>query len=97
MKSINIRTLLNLIGLILMITGGSFLTCIPVALIYSEPVNPFIISSITILIPGFLLFRFIKSSSQQHINVREGYLGVTLSWITLCLAGVLPYIISGTI
>jgi trk system potassium uptake protein len=97
MKSINLRTLLNLIGLILMITGGSILTCVPVALIYSEPVSPFLISSVILFIPGFLLFRFVKSTSQQNINVREGYLGVTLSWFALSVAGVLPYIISGTI
>jgi trk system potassium uptake protein len=97
MKSINLKTLLNLVGLILMITGGSFLTCIPIALIYSEAVSPFIISAVILLAPGFLLFRFVRSSSPQNINVREGYLGVTLSWIVLCFSGVLPYIFSGTI
>lgn len=97
MKSINIRTLLNLTGLILLITGGSFLSCIPVALIYSEPVYPFIISSLILTIPGYLLFRYVRSNTQHHINVREGYMGVTLAWIVMSLAGVLPYIISGTI
>jgi trk system potassium uptake protein len=97
MKFINIKTLLNITGLIFIIVGGAFLTCIPVALIYSEPVQPFIVSSAILLIPGFILFRYLRSTTQQNISVREGYLGVTLAWITLSLAGVLPYILSGTI
>jgi len=97
MRSINIKILLKLVSFILIIISAFFIICIPVALIYSESVLPFILSSVITIIPGLFLHIFFKSSEQKQINSREGYIGVTLGWLTLIFSGTLPYIISGTI
>lgn len=96
-KTINVKSLLKIVGLILIIVSISFLFCIPVALIYSEPVKPFIFSSVIALTPGLLLYFLVRSSIHEKVSIREGYLSVTLAWLTLALTGTLPYILSGTI
>lgn len=91
MNTINFRSVLKIIGLILLISAASFLLCIPVALIYSEPVMPFLLSFLTALIPGGLLYTLIKIPLHGKITTREGYLSVTLGWIMLVLSGTLPF------
>jgi hypothetical protein len=56
MNTINFRSVFKIIGLILLISAFSFLLCLPVALIYSEPVRPFLLSFVIALVPGALLF-----------------------------------------
>src|SRR5659263_218673 len=97
MRTINIRSILNIAGLILIITSVSFLFCVPVALIYSEPCTPFILASVTTLIPGLLIYLFIRSSLREKVTTKEGYLAVVLGWLTLIIAGTLPYFFSGEI
>lgn len=91
------KSVLKIIGLILIISASSFLLCIPVALTFSEPVAPFLMAFIAALVPGALLYFPAQSSLHQKINHREGYLSVTLGWIALVLSGTLPYIFSGEI
>lgn len=97
MKRINVKSLLKIAGLILAIVSASFLTCVPVALIYSEPYLPFIFSSVVVGIPGLILYFFVKAPIQEEVNIREGYLSVTLGWFVLVTAGTLPYFFSHTI
>ena len=97
MKTINLKSVFKIIGLILIITAASFLLCVPVAVIFSEPVAPFIKAFLTVIVPGSFLYFMIKGSLHEKITMREGYLSVTLGWITMVLAGSLPYIFSNTI
>jgi len=97
MKTINFKSILKIFGLILVISSLTFLLCIPVALIYSEPVRPFILASLTILIPGLLIYFFTRSSLQEKVTTKEGYLGLTLGWLALIFSGTLPYVYSGEI
>ncbi len=94
MSTINFRVLLRIIGVILLITSASFLLCIPVALIYSEPATPFLLSSVTTLIPGMLAIIPGRSNPTERMGNREGYLSVTLGWVILALAGTLPFLFS---
>ncbi|NLE34592.1 MAG: TrkH family potassium uptake protein [Bacteroidales bacterium] len=97
MYIINFRSVLKITGLVLMISATSFSLCIPVALIYSEPVLPFILALVSAGIPGTLLYVLIKTPITQKISGREGYLSVTLGWLALVLSGVLPYVFTGEI
>jgi trk system potassium uptake protein TrkH len=97
MKTINLKSVFKIIGLILIITAASFLLCVPVAIIYSEPVAPFLKAFITAIVPGFLFYFMIRASLHEKITMKEGYLSVTLGWIAMVLAGALPYIFSNTI
>jgi trk system potassium uptake protein TrkH len=97
MITINLRSILKIVGLILIISSFSFLLCIPVALIYSEPVRPFILASITALIPGLMLYSLVRSRLHEKVTTKEGYLSVTIGWLALILSGTLPYVFSGEI
>jgi trk system potassium uptake protein TrkH len=97
MKTINFKSILKIIGLILIIVSATFLLCIPVALFYSEPVRPFILSSVAAIVPGLMIYLLIRSSLQDKVTTKEGYLSVTMGWLTLIIAGTLPYIFSGDI
>lgn len=97
MSTMNYKSVMKIIGLVLIISASSFLLCIPVALIFSEPVAPFLKAFIAALVPGALLYFPAQSSLYQKITHREGYLSVTLGWIALVLSGTLPYIFSGEI
>ncbi len=97
MSTINFQSVLKIIGLILIISATSFLLCIPVALIYSEPVSPFLLSFFTAALPGALLYLLIRSPLQEKVTTKEGYLSVTMGWLVLVLSGTLPFIYSGEI
>jgi len=92
MRTINIRSILKIAGLILIITSVSFLLCIPAALIYSEPYMPFILASVTALIPGLLIYVSLRGTLREKVSTKEGYLSLTAGWMTLILAGTMPYI-----
>lgn len=95
MSSIDIKDILKILSSILIIISVFFFLCIPVAMIYSEPAGPFIKSVTAALIPGLLLFFLVPKSIHTSINIREGYLSVTVSWLTITLAGTMPYLFSG--
>lgn len=94
MNTINFRSVFKITGLILLISASSFLLCIPVALIYSEPVRPFLLAFVTALIPGLLIYFPVHSPLHQKVTTREGYLSVTLGWFVLTLSGTLPFVYS---
>lgn len=97
MKLINPLIILRIISTILLIESITYLFCIPVALIYREPLNPFILSSLSAIVL-YLLFRLstLKVDIAKASN-RDAYIAVTLSWLVLTGMGTLPYIFSATI
>ncbi|MCX6333144.1 MAG: TrkH family potassium uptake protein [Bacteroidia bacterium] len=87
----------RILSTILLIESLAFLVCLPVALIYKEPLTPFLWSSaITVSFYAVLRIASIKADTDKFSN-RDGYLAVTLSWLVLTVMGALPYLISGTI
>ncbi|MFO7619692.1 MAG: potassium transporter TrkG, partial [Bacteroidales bacterium] len=97
MTNINIRSLVKVSGLIMIIISCAFLSCVPVALIYSESIFPFLWSSIIVLLPGLLMYFLVGASLSEKVSLREGYMNVAVSWLLLALLGTLPYLFSGTV
>jgi trk system potassium uptake protein len=97
MKLINPPVILRILSTILLIESILFFACIPVALIYKEPLYPFIWSSVITGIFSLILRLISENADTKKISNRDGYLAVTLSWITFSIMGALPYLISGTI
>lgn len=97
MKLINPLLILRILSTILLIETVSVLLCIPVALIYNEPFEPFLWSAVF----SFLfsaVFRFVTNDADyKKFSNRDGYLIVTLSWLVFLAFGTLPYILTGTI
>lgn len=97
MTSINIKSLVKIASLILIIISAFFITCSAVAIIYDEPLRPFLMSAAITLLPGALLFTLVPSSIRERVTLRDGYLAVTVSWLLMTCCGTLPYLFSGTI
>jgi trk system potassium uptake protein TrkH len=97
MKLIHPLIIIRILSTILLIEAISFLVCLPVALIYREPLSPFLWSS---AITGFLYFSLraisFKADANQISN-RDSYMAVTLSWIIFSALGSLPYLLSNSI
>ena len=97
MKLINPLIILRILSTILLIETISFLICLPVAVIYKEPLFPLLLSAaFTGLL--FIILRIITWNEETaKLSNRDGYLAVTLSWLVFSIMGSLPYLISGTI
>lgn len=97
MKLINPLIILRILSTILLVATLAFLSCVPVALIYKENPDPFLWSAL-ISASAWFIFRVatIKVDSNK-LNIRDGFLAVTLSWILISAVGGLPYLITGVV
>lgn len=93
----NIKAVFHILKRILLITAISLCLCIPVSLLFKEPVAPFVVTAaIAAVISGILHLR-VKTRTLGGFDRREAYLSVTLSWLIISLIGSLPYLLSGSI
>lgn len=97
MKLIHPVLIIRVLSTILLIGAISFLVCIPVALIYDEPLVPFFGSAIITGIISILLRIITRKADPESMTSRDSFLTVTLAWIIIALFGSLPYIISRSI
>lgn len=97
MGTSNFKVVRKIIGITSLVESVALLGCIPIALIYNEPISPFLFSSVIsgLIALILLVLRGEKVSLiTDKIDVRQGVLSVTLSWVTLSLIGSMPYIFS---
>jgi trk system potassium uptake protein len=93
MNLINPLLILRILSRILLIESITFLLCLPVSVIYKEPVSPFLISfAITITLSGLFFITGRKAESDKF-SYRDGYLAVVLAWLVFSLFGTLPYLL----
>ncbi|KTD62561.1 TrkH family potassium uptake protein [Legionella spiritensis] len=87
-----IKTILRLIGLLLMMFSVSMLTPLLINTLFHEDFwHPFVIAFVCTFFTGALLaFAFRKQ--QQELKIRDGFLIVVLFWIVLCFFASLPFI-----
>ena len=95
---LNLKIIASLLGILLMINGGFMLLCLPVSLIYREGgVLPLLISGAVSALIGLTLWLSNKKRDNDNLGKRDGYLIVTLGWLSMSLVGTLPYLLSGSI
>lgn len=96
-EKINFKIILKLLSFIFFIEACAFSFCIPVAIIYNEPVRPFILSILVAIFPS-IIFRFLaRSKTKDEIQNHEALFSVVFGWFIMILLGILPYIFSGGI
>ncbi|MCZ6900697.1 MAG: TrkH family potassium uptake protein [Bacteroidetes bacterium] len=94
----NFKVIFNILGLLLMLNGLFMLLCLPVSYYFIDHNWTSLISSGSISIfTGFITWYLTRKSESKELRKRDGYLIVTLGWITMSLFGTLPYLISGSI
>lgn len=91
----NFRIILQTVGRVLCIEAALLMLPLIVALLYGEPVLPFLLPACLAAAAGGLAqFARPKSSSLYSM---EGFVIVGFSWIAMSVVGALPYMLSGAI
>jgi trk system potassium uptake protein TrkH len=98
---INKRIIIQILAAIIGYIGLSMLVPFVIAIFFHEKEYlSFLYSSLLLVIPGFssyFLLKLTNKEEQTNLNIRDGFLIVTLAWIVTFFVGTLPYIISGAI
>ncbi len=94
---LNFKLILYIIGLLLIFNGSAMLITSFVSLILDDGVtNQIAISSILLITSGLILMLFNKNNLKQ-LSKRDGYLIVTIGWLTMIFSGMLPYYLTNSI
>ncbi|MEJ2006502.1 MAG: potassium transporter TrkG, partial [Cyclobacteriaceae bacterium] len=93
----NFKLILNLLGLLVLLNGIFMLLCLPFSLYFNENYLDILIAAgITVFSGGLIWFLTLRGLNTE-LKKKDGYLVVTLGWLTMSLFGTLPFLISGTI
>jgi len=94
----NYRTILNILGVLLIFEGLSLLLPLPFSLYYGDgDARAIICSAIICLVTGGLVFLLTRSRSGKDLGIREGFVIVGSGWTILAAFGALPFVLSGAI
>ena len=92
----NIKTILNILAAMLVITGFFMLFPALIAFSYGESdLYGHLISSLICVLLGLPFWVFTRKS--KTLNSKDGFAIVSFAWITVALAGSLPFYITGVI
>lgn len=95
---INIKVVTNVVGSLVMITGGLMALAIPFSIYYKgSDLYPLIYSTLITLIAGLAIKFSTRHHKNDEVKKREGYLIVALGWIAMTIFSSLPYVLSGAI
>lgn len=95
---INLGVVVNILGTLTFINGIMMLLALPFALVYGDSDVWAILGSAAITATtGGLMYWGTKNNLNSEIKKREGFLIVSLGWLSMSLFGTLPYLLSGAI
>ncbi len=93
---VNIRVIINLLGLLTAINGGFMLLVLPFSFYYHEDWKAMLWAASSAIVVGAVTWGLSRGETKE-LRKREGYLIVALGWVFMSLSGTLPYIFSGSI
>lgn len=97
MNNLNFKIIYRFLGLTAVLNGLFMFIASPFSFYNDEPEGWSILNAgIVTIFLGLLLYFFNKPKS-TNIQKKEGYLIVTLGWLTLSVTGMLPYLFTGSI
>ena len=97
MTKLNKKLIFYIIGMLLVFNGGAMLISSIVSLIVNDgAIREIILSAVIVIVSGCLFMTFSKNNTRQ-INKRDGYLIVTIGWLTMVFSGMLPYYLTNSI
>ena len=92
------RVIFKITGFLLILIGLFMLSGIPFSIYYgSDDIPALLISGLITSVVGAVLWFFNKVGLREEITKRDGYLIVTLGWLSASVFGTLPFIIYGSI
>ena len=97
MVALNLKIIYRFLGITAILNGLFMFIAFPFSYFNDEiQANGILNAGIITVFIGLILFFFNKPKS-TNIQKKEGYLIVTLGWLTLSFTGMLPYLLSGAI
>ncbi|CAL2105139.1 trk system potassium uptake protein [Tenacibaculum sp. 190524A02b] len=97
MENLNFKLIYRFLGITAILNGLFMWLAIPFSLYYQENAVLGILNAGIITVAIGLLLYFFNKPTTKNIQKKEGYLIVTLGWLTLSFTGMLPYLLSGAI
>ena len=97
MTKLNIKLILYIIGMLLVFNGFSMFITSIVSLIVDDGVAFQLIISGSIPISIGTILMLTNNNNSRQINKRDGYIIVTLGWLTMVISGILPYYFTNSI
>jgi trk system potassium uptake protein TrkH len=97
MGSLNFKIIYRFLGLTAILNGVFMFIAIPFSFYFEEDAKLGILNAGIITISIGLLLYFFNKPKSTNIQKKEGYLIVTLGWLTLTITGMLPYLFTGAI
>jgi trk system potassium uptake protein TrkH len=92
----NIKTILNILAAMLVLTGLTMILPALIAWGYNEPdLDGHLKSSAICVLIGFPVWFFTRKN--RSLNSKDGFVIVTLAWILVALAGAQPFYLTGAI
>ena len=97
MSKLNKKLIFYIIGLLLLFNGIAMIFSSFVSFLTNDGVlKEVTLSAVITIILGCIIMSFTKSNIRQ-INKRDGYLIVTIGWLTMVFSGMLPYYLTNSI
>lgn len=97
MWGINLKAITRVIGILLCIEALFMLIPLFTSVYYGErDTIPFVYSTLITAITGGVLLLFSRNNKERS-GKKEGFMSVTLSWISISLMGALPFIFNGDV
>lgn len=96
--ALNYRAIIQVLGAVLIILGLAMIPSMVVSMLYHEPLTvvSFLLAIVLMIVSGGCLIVYIKPRSSV-INLRDGMLIVSLSWLLASLTSCIPFILSDAI
>ncbi len=95
---INFIVVINVLGLLLALSGTLMLVGIPFSIYYgSNDIGAILSASGLTILVGVGSWALTNHADRTDIGKREGYLIVTLGWVIMSMFGALPFVFSGAI
>lgn len=94
----NYKIIGSLLGLLIIMNGVFMFFCLPISYYYNEgDFFALFISGVITFVSGLALWLYCRDNKNKELKKRDGYLVVTLGWLTMSIFGAIPYLLSGAI
>lgn len=94
----NYKVIFNVLGLLVLLNGAFMMLCIPFSLHFKDgDLIPLLKSGGITMLVGYVTFALTRKNRSKDLKKKDGYLIVTLGWLTMSAFGTLPYLLSGSI
>lgn len=97
MGNLNLKIIYRFLGLTAVLNGIFMFIAVPFSMYHNEPEQMGILNAGIVTVFLGLILYFFNKPTNTNIQKKEGYLIVTLGWLTLSFTGMLPYLFSGAI